>query len=100
MAKKTNKYSANQYGKPAETVEKKAFYFGSKNFRLMTFGLALIFLGFVLMMGSDANTRPDGTFDPNYWNEDVFSFRRIRLAPLLVIAGFVIQIFAILKRNK
>lgn len=100
MAKKTNKYSADQYGKSTDVVEKKAFYFGNKNFKLMLIGLGLIVLGFVLMMGPDANTTPDGKFDPNYWNNDIFSFRRIRLAPILVIAGFVVQIFAILKRNK
>lgn len=101
MAKKaTNKFSADQFGKPAKTEEKKAFYFGNRNFKLMLIGLGLILLGFVLMMGSAANTTPDGKFDPNYWNEDIFSFRRIRLAPLLVITGFVLQVVAILKRNK
>ncbi|GGG51388.1 DUF3098 domain-containing protein [Epilithonimonas arachidiradicis] len=101
MAKKTkNKYSADQFGKSEGTVEKKSFYFGSKNFKLMLIGIGLILLGFVLMMGADANTTPEGKFDPNYWNEDIFSFRRIRLAPLLVIAGFAVQVFAILKRNK
>ncbi|UQB70186.1 DUF3098 domain-containing protein [Epilithonimonas zeae] len=100
MAKKTNKYSADQIGKPTETAEKNAFYFGNKNFKLMLIGLGLILLGFVLMMGADANTTPEGKFDPNYWNEGIFSFRRIRLAPMLVIAGFVVQVFAILKRNK
>ena len=100
MAKKTNnKYSAEQFG-ATEAVGKKAFYFGNKNFRLMLIGLGLILLGFLLMMGSDANTTPEGKFDPNYWNEGIFSFRRIRLAPLLVIAGFVIQVVSILKRNK
>lgn len=100
MAKKAkNKYSADQFG-TTETVEKKAFYFGNKNFKLMLIGLGLILLGFVLMMGADANTTPDGKLDPNYWNEDIFSFRRIRLAPLLVIAGFLVQVVAILKRNK
>lgn len=99
MAKKsTNKYSANNFGS-TESVEKKTFYFGGKNFKLMLIGLGLILLGFVLMLGADANTTPDGKFDPNYWNESIFSFRRIRLAPLLVIAGFVIQVIAILKRN-
>jgi len=100
MAKKTNKYSAAQFGKPSEEAEEKFFYFGNKNFKLMLIGLGLILLGFVLMMGADANTTPEGKFDPNYWNEDIFSFRRIRLAPMLVIAGFIVQIFAILKRNK
>lgn len=100
MAKKIkNKYSADQIG-TAENVEKKTFYFGSSNFRLMLVGLGLILLGFILMMGADANTTPEGKFDPNYWNEDIFSFRRIRIAPFLVIAGFVVQIVAILKRNK
>lgn len=101
MAKKqNNKYTADQFGTASETVEKKNFYFGNKNFRLMLIGLGLILLGFVLMLGADANTTPEGKFDPNYWNEDIFSFRRIRLAPMLVIAGFVIQVVAILKRNK
>lgn len=101
MAKNTkNKYSADQFGKSEDIVEKKTFYFGGKNFKLMLIGVGLILLGFVLMMGADANTTPDGKFDPNYWNEDIFSFRRIRIAPLLVIAGFVVQVFAILKRNK
>ena len=62
-------------------------------------GLALILAGFLLMLGPDANT-VDGKLDPNAWNEDIFSIRRIRLAPLLVISGFVVQVFAILKRNK
>lgn len=76
------------------------FYFGKKNFRLMFIGLFLIILGFILMLGYGANTRPDGTFDANYWNEDIFSTMRIRIAPLLVIIGFVVQVFAILKRKK
>lgn len=100
MAKKVNnKFSADQFGK-ANEVEQKSFYFGNKNFKLMLIGLGMILLGFVLMLGADANTTPDGKFDPNYWNEEIFSFRRIRLAPLLVIGGFVLQVVSILKRNK
>ena len=75
------------------------FYFGKKNYQLMLVGLALILAGFLLMLGPDANT-VDGKLDPNAWNEDIFSIRRIRIAPLLVISGFVVQVFAILKRNK
>lgn len=100
MEKKTkDRYSADQIG-VSQAVEEKTFYFGNKNFKLMLIGLGLILLGFVLMLGADANTTPEGKFDPNYWNEDIFSFRRIRLAPLLVIAGFVLQVISILKRNK
>ena len=43
------------------------FYFSKGNFRLMLIGLGLIALGFVLMMGYGANTKPDGSFDPNYF---------------------------------
>ncbi|QOR74312.1 DUF3098 domain-containing protein [Cruoricaptor ignavus] len=77
-----------------------AFYFGKENFRWMLIGLALIILGFLLMMGSGANTRPDGTFDPNYWNDGIFSIVRIRIAPLLVVLGFAVEAYAILKRKK
>jgi len=62
--------------------------------------MGLIAFGFVLMMGYGANTKPDGSYDPNYWNEDIFSVVKIRIAPLLVVAGFVVQVVAILKRNK
>lgn len=74
------------------------FYFGRQNYLLMLIGLALIVVGFLLMMGADANT-VDGKYDPNVWNEDIFSIRRIRIAPLLVVAGFVVEVFAILKRS-
>lgn len=78
---------------------KNNFYFGKENYKLMLIGLALILIGFLLMMGADANT-VDGKYDPNSWNEGIFSSRRIRIAPLFVIAGFVVEIYAILKRNK
>lgn len=73
-----------------------SFLFGKKNYILMAIGLALIAIGFFLMTGPDANTRPDGTFDPNYWNEDIFSWRRIRLAPFLVLLGFGVEVYAIM----
>lgn len=91
--------SKKQLKETSENQNSNAFYFGNKNYQLMLIGLVLIALGFILMMGADANT-VNGKFDPNVWNEDIFSIRRIRIAPLLVIAGFVVQVFAILKRNK
>jgi hypothetical protein len=58
-----------------------------------------IYRGWVsLMMGPDANT-VDGKFDPNSWNDDIFSIRRIRIAPLFVVIGFAIEVYAILKRK-
>lgn len=86
--------------KNTEEYKKNPFYFGRRNFKLMLLGLVLIVLGFILMMGYGANTKPDSTFDANYWNDDIFSVVRIRIAPLLVIAGFVVQVFAILNRKK
>ena len=80
--------------------ENNKFYFSKSNFKLMLIGLGLIAFGFILMMGYGANTKPDGSFDPNYWNDDIFSVVKIRIAPLLVVVGFVVQVVAILKRNK
>ena len=79
--------------------EKNTFYFGKENYKLMLIGIGIMMLGFLLMMGHDANTKPDGTFSPNYWNDDIFSIRRIRIAPLFVVIGFVVEIYAILKRK-
>ena len=68
---------------------KKEFIFSKKNYRLMIIGLGVIVLGFILMIGG-------GSKDPDVFNPDIFNFRRIRLAPALVLIGFGIEIFAIL----
>lgn len=97
---KNKKFSATNIGsKEVESTSQNTFYFGKENYKFMLIGLALIIVGFLLMMGPDANT-VDGKYDPNSWNEGVFSIRRIRIAPLLIIAGFVVEVYAILKRNK
>jgi uncharacterized membrane protein len=72
------------------------FLFGKRNYIWMAVGIALIALGFILMTGHDANTRPDGTYDITYWNEEIYSWRRIRLAPTLVLLGFIVEVYAIL----
>ena len=79
---------------------KPTFIFDQKNYLYMGIGLFCIALGFFLMMGNDANTMPDGSFNPDYWNQDIFSWRRIRLAPFLVIAGLCIEVYAILLKPK
>ena len=57
-------------------------------------GVLVTFVGFILMMGG-------GSEDPNTLNEDeLFSFTRITLAPILVIGGYAIVIFGIMKKNK
>lgn len=98
MSKKINKLSASDFRSKAEAPQENAFYFGQQNFKWMLIGLAFIVVGFLLMMGPDANT-VDGKFDPNAWNDDIFSIRRIRIAPLFVVIGFVIEVYAILKRK-
>ena len=72
---------------------KKEFIFLKKNYRLMLIGLGVIVLGFILMIGG-------GSKDPDVFNPDIFNFRRIRLAPALVLIGFGIEIAAILRSFK
>lgn len=98
MSKKTTKFSASDFGKENKTAEENTFYFGKENYKWMLIGLAFIVVGFLLMMGADANT-VDGKLDPNAWNDDIFSIRRIRIAPLFIVIGFAIEVFAILKRK-
>lgn len=76
--------------------DKPVFLFGKKNYKFMAIGIAVILLGFLLMTGPDANTRPDGNFDPNYWNDNIYSWRRVRLAPFVILLGFAIEIYAIM----
>lgn len=74
--------------------ENKEFAFGKENYVIMLIGLAFIIVGFLLMVGG-------GSDDPNVFNgEELFSFRRITLAPILVIIGFIIEIYAIVKKSK
>lgn len=68
---------------------KSEFIFGRKNYKFMFIGLAFIALGFILMSGG-------GSDDPAVFNPEIFHWRRIRLAPTLVLIGFGIQIYAIL----
>ena len=65
------------------------FIFQRRNYMFMFIGIAFIALGFILMSGG-------GSDDPNVFNEDIYSFRRIRLAPTLVLIGLGIEIYAIL----
>jgi hypothetical protein len=69
---------------------KKEFIFSRSNYKLMIIGFVVIALGFILMVGG-------GSDDPNVFNPEIFNFRRIRLAPALVLIGFGIEIAAILR---
>jgi hypothetical protein len=68
------------------------FALGKENLKLMLIGLFIIILGFALMTGGRST-------DPNVFNKDViFSFRRITLAPIVVMFGFLFEIYAIMKK--
>lgn len=69
------------------------FLFEKVNYTILLIGIVVIALGFILMSGG-------GSDDPKVFNDAVFSFRRIRLAPTLVLIGFGITIFSILKTSK
>ena len=94
MAKQTSN-SAPAKGHPALSEEKKKqFALGPKNYKLMLIGFAVIVLGFILMVGG-------GSDDPvHVFNWEMFSFRRITLAPILVLAGFAFEVYAIMKKPK
>ena len=73
-------------------VNKSNFLFGKKNYIIMLIGLAFIGLGFILMAGG-------GSDNPEIFNEDIYNFRRIRLAPTLVLIGLAIEIYAIMVKS-
>lgn len=77
--------------KEAKANEK--FIFERENYKFMIIGLAVIALGFILMAGG-------GSDDPDVFNPEIFSWRRIRLAPTVVLIGFAIEVYAILLKPK
>jgi len=70
---------------------KQGFALGKKNYILIAIGFLIILIGFFLMVGGKADS-------PEVFNPDVFSFRRINLAPMVVLAGFIFEIYAIMKK--
>ncbi len=69
------------------------FALGKENLKLMLIGLVIIIVGFILMTGGKSN-------DPSVFNPEIFSFRRITLAPMVVLFGFLFEIYAIMKKPK
>jgi hypothetical protein len=88
--KETNKPASPDKQK---TTSSSDFAFGRENYKLLLIGLALILVGFLLMIGG-------GSKDPNVFSDDIFNFRRLTLAPILVLAGYVVEIFAIMKKPR
>ena len=88
-----------------KSIEKKEFLFKRSNFKIFSISIIdtllisvvgsisiiIIATGFVLMIGGEST-------DPNFFNEEIFNFQRITLAPILVILGFGIAIISIFKK--
>jgi membrane-bound ClpP family serine protease len=83
MAQKTNSTKKDQSG----------FAIPRENYKLLLIGFIVIILGFALMIGGGSN-------DPKVFKYDIFNFRRITLAPIVVLAGFVFEIWAIMRKPK
>lgn len=83
MAKKNEAENGNQ-----------GFALARENYYYLIIGFAIIIIGFLLMIGGKSD-------DPNIFNEkEIFSFRRITLAPIIVLLGFAFEIWAIMKKPR
>lgn len=78
---------------PATKGKKEGFAFGPENYRLMIIGIVVLFVGYLLMVGG-------GSEDPTVFSDEIFSFRRITLAPIVILIGFAVVLFAIMKKSK
>jgi hypothetical protein len=72
---------------------KHGFAFGPTNYKIMIAGIVVILIGFLLMVGG-------GSKDPNFFNPEIFSTQRITIAPIVVLIGFAIEVFAIVYKPK
>ncbi|MBW8686602.1 DUF3098 domain-containing protein [Chitinophaga rhizophila] len=88
MSKATSHINVDKTGQEVRSV------FPKENYKIMVAGLAIVVVGFLLMMGGNSN-------DPNSFKpEEVYSFRRITLAPIVIVLGLVVEIYAIMRRPK
>lgn len=79
--------------KAPSTIHPADLAFGRENYMLMLIGIVIILVGFMLMAGGKVD-------DPSVFNPEIFSFRRITLAPVVVMLGFGLEVYAILKKSK
>lgn len=74
-------------------MENQTFVFAQKNFTMLIGGIVLMVIGYILMSGG-------GSEDPNVFNPEIFSFTRIILAPIFILAGLLLEVFAIMVKGK
>ena len=71
----------------------KGFLFNKRRYRILFLSIFIIALGFIIMSGGESS-------DPDIFNDEIYNFRRIRIAPLMVVLGFILCIFSILYKDK
>lgn len=76
-----------------KTEDGPRFAFDRQNYILVIIGLVVLGIGLLLLIGG-------GSDDPNVFNESLFDFQRLTLAPILILAGYIIEIFAIMRLPK
>lgn len=74
-------------------IKEAGFALPKENYKLMAIGFAIIVVGFILVAGG-------GSGDPEVFSTDIFNFRRLTIAPLVLLFGFVFEIYAIMKKPK
>jgi hypothetical protein len=79
--------------KKEDNNEKGNFALGAENYKLLAIGFVIIIIGFLLMIGGKSPS-------PDKFSDNIFSFRRITLAPIVVLAGFIFEVWAIMKKPK
>lgn len=90
MAKEKPKVAA----KAAQPIpEKITFAFGKENYKMMIIGVVIVAIGMLLMVGGASD-------DPNKMSEEIFDFRRLTLAPIVIIGGYVVVLLSIIKKSK
>ena len=73
-------------------MEKRNFAFGRMNFILLAVGMLVVIVGFILMGGSSSTETA--------YNPDIFSVRRIKVAPIVCLLGFVSMVYAVVHKSK
>lgn len=91
-----NPHNAAKTEKPAENTPKKKifdFAFGRENYILMIAGILVLAIGYLLLTGG-------GSKNPEVFSYELFNTRRLVIAPLVILCGFIIEIFAIMKKPR
>ena len=83
----------SEQGKKIEAEQKFAMALDKENYILLAISFAIVIIGFILMIGGQSD-------DPQVFNDAVYSFRRVTLAPMVVLFGFLFAIYAIMKKPK